>query len=542
MGLSGGLLLQAQQKPNIIVILADDMGFSDLGCFGSEIHTPNLDRLAANGLRFTQFYNAARCCPTRASLLTGLQPHQAGMGHMAGGNENMGTPAYEGYLNRQCVTIAEALKPAGYFTAHSGKWHVGAKTPAMKPNGRGFDISIDGQGFYFGGDTKGKGPEFNGKTMTDLDNSWYSTSKYAEYGVKFIQQAQEAKQPFFLYLAFNAPHWPLQAPDSVIAKYLGKYKQGWAAMRETRFAKQKALGLFGKDVKLSPADSRITSWESLSDAEKTTQDSIMATYAACVDMLDQGVGKVVAHLKATGQLDNTLIMFLSDNGGCAEGPATGLGNNSGKGKIGSPGSFVRCAQSWANLECTPYREYKHYTHEGGIHTSFIAHWPKGFTAKGEFRNEPGHIIDIMPTCLAAAGAAYPQTFKGRNIIPMAGVSLIPAFKGFGLNRDTLCWEHEANRGIRIKNIKLVSRANPKLTFSAATRYNWELYDLNADPTELNNLASVQPKIVKQMAAEWENWAKRASVLPSPWGDIYGNAKADSAAKKGKKKQKQITEE
>jgi arylsulfatase A-like enzyme len=508
------------QKPNIIVVLADDMGYSDLGCFGSEINTPNLDALAANGIRFKQFYNSARCCPTRASLLTGLHPHQAGMGHMAGGkNPVPETTNYQGYLNNESVTIAEVLAQSGYFTAHSGKWHVGSKNADMKPNGRGFLQSIDGQGFYYGSDTKGKDPEMNGKKMTGLDETWYSTIEYAKNGIRFIDMARKEGKPIFLYLAFNAPHWPLQAPDSVLNQYIGKYKQGWEAMREIRFNRQKQMGLIAPDVQLSPADDRIRSWKSLSETEKLTQDSIMAAYAACVHLMDYGVGLVVEHLKANKMYDNTLIMFLADNGACAEGPKSGLGNNSGKGKIGSPESFVRCGQGWANFQNTPYREYKHWTHEGATHTSFIAHWPDKISQKGSFYNEPGHIVDIMATCVDAAQASYPSKFKGNKVTPMEGVSLLPALAAKPLNRDTLCWEHEANRGIRVKNMKLVLRAKNVRQMTPNEKEKWELYDLDVDPTELNNLSAKQPQLVKRMSADWYRWANAKGVLPWPWGSV-----------------------
>ena len=512
----------AAERPNIVVILADDMGFSDLGCFGSEISTPNLDALATNGLRFTQFYNAARCCPTRASLLTGLHPHQAGMGHMAGGaNSVPETYNYQGFLSDNAVTLAEVLKGAGYFTAHSGKWHVGNK-PTTVPPVRGFDRSYEGSGFYFLTDNGGVHKINIDGVATDLRNTddgkeWYSSYKWAEWGSKYISTAVEQQKPFFLYLAFNAPHFPLAAPDSVVNKYIGRYKNGWSELRKERYSRQKAMGLIDESFVLTPDDPNFKTWNSLTAQQKAEQDSIMATYAACVDAMDYSIGQVIKTLKAKGVYDNTIIFFLSDNGGNAEGPADGLGKNVGPGKLGSAMSDIHCGGGWANAQNTPFRQYKHYIHEGGIRTSFIAHWPAGITAKGELRKQPAHLIDIMPTLVEVSGASYPATYNGKAIIPMQGVSLVPAFTNQSLNRDTLYWEHEANRGIRIGDMKCVALVNPIRVFLPGDHDKWELYDLSVDPTEMNNLANTQPEKVKQMVALWEKWAQQKGVLPWPWG-------------------------
>ena len=509
-------------KPNIIVILADDMGFSDLGCFGSEISTPNLDSLAANGLRFTQFYNSARCCPTRASLLTGLHPHQAGVGHMAGGaNAIDENDSYQGYLNTRCVTLAEVLKNAGYFTAHSGKWHVGNK-PQTLPTARGFDRSYEGSGFYFLTDNEGvhkigiDGVDTDIRS-TDDGKDWYASYKWAEWGNKYINEALGKNKPFFLYLPFNAPHFPLAAPDSLVNKYIGRYKNGWSELRKERYARQKAMGLIDESFVLTPDDKNFKTWNSLSAQQKAEQDSIMATYAACVDAMDYSIGQVVKNLKEKGVYDNTLIVFMSDNGGNAEGPADGLGRNTGPGKLGSAMSDIHCGGGWANAQNTPFREYKHYIHEGGIRTSFIAHWPAGINAKGELRNQPAHLIDIMPTLVEISGATYPAKFNNNAITPMQGVSLVPSFANQSLNRDTLCWEHEANRGIRIGDMKCVAKVDPIRVFLPEDHDRWELYDISKDPTEMNNLAAVQPERLKEMIAHWERWAKVKGFLPWPWG-------------------------
>ena len=496
------------------------MGFSDIGCYGSEIKTPNIDNLSKNGLRFTQFYNSARCCPTRASLLTGLYPHQAGMGYMSDSNLS---PNYQGFINDNCVTIAQVLKESGYFTAATGKWHIGDKDSTVWPLQRGFDRFYgipSGGGFYNGKATKSI---FDGNKIlipaeSQLPNDYYTTTIWADYGIKYIDEANGKNKPFFLYLAFNAPHWPLQAPQSIIRRYLGLYKDGVEPSRIKRYQKMMESGIIDKNYKLTPPDTTVKSWESLSAKERLFQDSIMATYAACVELMDLNIGRVVDCLKKRGILDNTLIFFMSDNGGCAEGIASGLGNNSGIGAVGNPQSFVQCGRGWANLQNTPFSMYKHYAHEGGIHTPLIVHWPAGINAKNEIRKQPGHIIDLMATCIDVSKSAYPKLLNGISIIPFQGVSLVPAFTNKSLHRDTLGWEHEGNRAIRIKNWKLVSKAKALSRLTPKDVKNWELYDLSRDPTETDNLAASHPEKVKKMSEEWVKWAISKKVLPSPWGN------------------------
>jgi arylsulfatase len=505
-------------RPNIVVLLVDDMGFSDIGCYGSEIPTPNLDKLAANGLRFTQFYNTGRCCPTRASILTGLYPHQAGVGHMG---EDSGVPGYSGRLNDRCVTIAEVLDGAGYFTAMSGKWHVG-QNHGVVPWERGFQRSFNSPagGFYY---PEGKQNRLylNGKALADdapeLPKNWYTTDLYTDFGIKFMDEGLAAKKPFFLYLAFNAPHFPLQAPADEIAHFRGKYKIGWDKLREQRHARQKELGVVDKSWALSPRPDLVTAWDKLSDADKDRFDNIMAIYAACVAHIDTAVGRLVATLKQRGVLDNTLILFLSDNGGNAEsGPRGRLDGDS----PGAAGSTVFCGQSWATLENTPFRRYKHFNHEGGIATPFIVHWPAGVAAHGELRQQPGHLVDVMATCVDLAGAKYPAEFKGQPIQPMEGRSLVPAFGNQPIERDGLFWEHEGNAAVRVGDWKLVrmGRNGP-----------WELYNLKTDRTELHDLAATEASRAAELAAKWDAWATRANVKPYP--------APDGATKKGKKGKK-----
>jgi arylsulfatase len=503
-------------SPNILVILVDDMGFSDIGCYGSEIPTPNLDALAKNGVRFTQFYNTGRCCPTRASLLTGLYPHQAGVGHMT---DDRGLPGYSGRLNDQCATMAEVLKPAGYFTAMSGKWHIG-QNHGVIPSKRGFDRSLHAAagGFYFPQDGRSR-VFLDGQPAANLPKDWYSTDLWTEYAIRFVDKAKGQKKPFFLYLAFNAPHFPLQAPAEDIARLRGRYKAGWDALRQERLSRQKSLGLSGKGWALASRPEAVKAWDSLSEAEKDRFDHLMATYAACVSYMDRAVGTLVTALKQKGELDNTLILFMSDNGGNAEsGP-----NGRTDGDPTRADSDWFCGQSWAWLQNTPFREYKHYTHEGGISTPLIAHWPKGIPRErqGVLERQPAHLIDIMATVADVSGATYPKS----KVKPMEGVSLRPAFSGKPLNRrNPLFWEHEGNRAVREGRWKLVAKENQP----------WELYDIETDRSEQTNLASKEPGRVKAMAAAWDAWAARANVLPlggwrGPGGRNAGRAAQGSKA-------------
>jgi arylsulfatase len=493
----------APAKPNIVVILVDDMGFSDIGCYGSEIPTPHLDALAKNGLRFTQFYNTGRCCPTRAALLTGVYPHQAGVGHMT---ENRGAVGYEGRLNAQCATIAEALQPAGYFTAMTGKWHVGLKDGAA-PWDRGFDRSLNAAaGGFYQPDSPRALLFLNSEKIASNDarlpKNWYSTDLWTSFGLKFIDEACEAHQPFFLYLAHNAPHFPLQAPDGEIAKFRGKYKTGWDQLRRERHDRQIEMGIVAKTWPLTPRPDEIQAWESLTEARKDQFDHLMAVYAATVSRMDRAVGDLVAGLKQRGVLDNTLILFMSDNGGNAESGPDGRS----EGNPTEAGSTWFCGESWAFLQNTPFRRYKHFSHEGGIATPLIAHWPQGIPAKNELRRQPAHVIDIMATCLAAAGTPAPTGRQGKPVLPPEGRSLLPAFAGQPLSRDALFWEHEGNAAVRAGDWKLVRQGREG---------SWELYDLAKDRTEQTDLAAIQPDQVKTLAAQWEAWAVRANVKPYP---------------------------
>jgi arylsulfatase A-like enzyme len=485
-----------RKRPNIILMMADDMGFSDIGCYGSEIATPNLDRLAKGGVRFTQFYNCARCCPTRASLLTGLYPHQAGIGHMV---ENRGTPAYQGYLNDRCVTIGEALRESGYSTLMTGKWHVGEQRPHW-PKDRGFDRYfglVSGSSSFFRV-TEARPLVNEDQPVRPKDDSFYLTDLFTDHAVKFLDEHGRSEKPYFLYTAFTSPHWPLHAREEDIARYRGKYKMGWDELRQRRHARMIQMGIVDKRWPLAERDKDVPAWDQVKNREE--QDQLMAVYAAQIDRMDQNIGRILAKVKEQGQESNTLILFLADNGGCAEII------NRGKAGVaaGGPESFLSYGPPWANASNTPFRLYKHWVHEGGIATPLIAHWPAGLTEKGKISHEPGHLVDIMATCLDAAGASYPTSFKGQTIQPLEGRSLLPVLTGKKRKgHDHICWEHEGNRAVRQGDWKLV----------AQSKQAWELYNLKTDRTETHDLAAAEPARVQAMTGLYETWAKRCGVLP-----------------------------
>jgi len=542
------------RRPNIVLIMSDDMGFSDLGCYGGEIETPTLDALAARGVRFTQFYNTARCCPTRASLMTGLYQHQAAVGHMMGDRH---LPGYRGDLSKHAVTIAEVMKGAGYGTYMAGKWHVtpyrGLNTPKHNwPCQRGFD--------RFFGTIHGAGSFYDPNSLT-RDNQFippgedfYYTDAISDHAAAYVRDhaTQKRGAPFFLYVAYTAAHWPMHARPEEIVRYKGRYDAGWQAIRQARYKRMRRMGLLKEQWALSPRDAG--DWDKLSDADKAWHARRMEVYAAMVAVMDAGIGRIVQALKDTGQYENTLILFLQDNGGCAEEfgsrgkprpharnveakpmapdalqthmvpPVTRDGRpvRVGHGVMPGPAdTYVAYGREWANVSNTPFRLYKHWVHEGGISTPLIAHWPAGIPddRHGTFERQPGHLVDIMATCVDLARATYPETFKGNEITPRQGVSLAPAFLGDDVGRtEPIYFEHEGNRAIRAGRWKLVAKG--------ATG-KWELYDMQADRSELHDLAEKHPDRVKDLAGRWETFARQAHMIPWPYGGKY-------AAKKGKK--------
>ncbi len=460
------------QRPNIVIIMADDMGFSDIGCYGGEISTPNLNRLAENGLRFRQFYNAARCCPTRASLLTGLYQHQAGVGHMVG---DRGLPAYQGYLNDNCVTIAEALKPAGYVTMISGKWHVGEREPHW-PDKRGFQRTfglISGGSNYFKLDGA-RQMTFDGKPWDPPeDGSFYMTDAFGDHAVQFLDESASGEAPFFLYLPFTAPHWPLHAPQEEIDKYKGKYSMGWDELRKTRYARMLEIGIIDEQWPLSPRDDESMPWEEVEN--KALWERRMEVYAAMITRMDQNIGKVLDKIRELGKQENTLVLFLADNGGCHESAdiEQGTPRNTWGDPNAMPGgvdSFDGYDIPWANASNTPFRRFKSWVHEGGISSPLVCHWPAGIKQPpGTITNEVGHIIDLMATAVDLGEAEYPA-----DKTPLQGKSLRPIFEtGSRDPHEAIFWEHQGNRAVRMGSWKLVSRFDR----AANQAGPWELYDL-----------------------------------------------------------------
>lgn len=503
------------ERPNIVLIMADDMGFSDIGCYGGEIDTPNIDGLAAEGVRFTQFYNGARCCPTRAQLLTGLYAHQAGIGFMEPSNNYnkpfRHIPEYQGFLNRRCLTLAELLKSAGYQTFMTGKWHVG-RAPGQRPTDRGFDrfFGIWGGASSFFHPKRGQ-VKYGEEPFEPLPDDFYTTDYFARYAEKFVREAEEDR-PFFLYLAFTAPHWPLHAWPEDIEKYRGRYGADWAELRRERFERQVEMGLFDDDVKLSDLHPDASPWTTETAED---MDLRMAVYAAMIDRMDQGIGGVLDALRETGREENTLVLFLSDNGACAEAIGKGRPDRL---PASHPRSFQGVLLPWANASNTPYRQFKHWTHEGGIATPLVASWPAGMrdVEKGGFVRTPAHIIDFMATFVDLARADYPVEQGGNQIQPMEGVSLRPLLTGAGhLAERDLFWEHEGNRAIRSGKWKLVSLYNENIgdTHVALGKRSseWELYDMEEDPAETNNLAEQHPEIVEDLAARHDAWEERIGV-------------------------------
>lgn len=529
-------------KPNILLIMADDMGFSDLGCYGGEINTPNIDFLARNGLRYTQFYNTSRCCPTRASLLTGLYNQQAGIGKMTDAEDE---PGYRGYMTENTVTLAEVLKSAGYQTAMTGKWHVSntnvQKNPqdqlawlnhqadygdfapiSQYPTSRGFDRyfgNIWGVVDFFDPFSLVSGT----KPVRQVPKNYYHTDAISDTTVAYIRSFAKTGAPFFLYVAETAPHWPLMALPEDIARYRDTYKAGWEAIRKARYRKMVRLGL------IDPAKTKLTdrwqneqSWEN--NPDKAWDAQAMAVHAAMIDRMDQGIGRMINALRETGQLDNTIILFLSDNGASPEncaayGPGFDRPSKTRDGRAidydlkkrvmpGSETSYASIGERWANVANTPYRYWKAESYEGGIHSPLVAYWPGGITApKGSFSAQVGHVMDFMTTLSELTGAVYPQTYKGHAITPTTGVSLVPSFKGKPApGHETLFNEHFGAR---------YARSGPWKLVSAGRDSTWQLFDLATDKAETQDVAKQHPDKVRQLGSLWQQWASTHQVFPKP---------------------------
>jgi arylsulfatase A-like enzyme len=469
-------------RPNIVLIMVDDMGYSDLGCYGGEIKTPNLDQLAADGLRFTEFYNCAKCETTRATLLSGRYHTDVGVGQL-----------------KNCVTIAEAMRAGGYTTLMTGKWHQ-----ASTPIERGFDHyfgHLSGATNFFTGDDTFR---LDDQPFKVPDQGFYTTDANTDYAIKFLQERQKDK-PFFLYLAFNAPHYPLQAPRKEVEKYRGKYMVGWDQLRKSRFARIQKMGLLKKNCQPAPRPEDVPAWATLSDDEKKQHDLVMATYAGMIDRVDQNIGRLVQKLKNEGRWENTLLMFLSDNGACpfqrTKQPT--LKNNIMPWDAASYWTYDKC---WAHACNTPFREYKQNQHEGGISTPLIAHWPAGVKQPGTMSRQPGHLVDIMATCLDLAGLTYPENWNGKPVGPPRGSSLAPIFAGQQRKQPEFAFTfYGKNNAMRIGQWKLVN-----INFGS-----WELYDLENDRTELHNLAAENGAQLDFMKRRWAEAEREYCMNKSP---------------------------
>ena len=465
---------ESQEKmPNILLIMVDDLGFSDFGCYGGEIQTPHIDKLAAEGLRFTQFYNTAKCHSSRISLLTGLYPTQAGDESLC-----------------RATTIAQVLDSAGYFTSMAGKWHL-----HKEPTDFGFQRywgHLSGATDYFLGDSSFR---YNGKQWSSFEDGFYTTDANVNFSLDFLDEAVESGKPFFHYIAFNAPHYPLQAPKDEIKKYMGVYDEGWDRIRDARFAKQKTIGLFGSSQVLPPLPAHMTSWDSLSTEQKEFESYRMSVYAAMVDRLDWNVGRLVTFLEERGIMENTLLIICSDNGACPFERSRNLEIPPWEG-----GSFLLYDASWATVSNTPLRHYKQTQHEGGISSPLIVHWPGHIKNQGQWERSPGHLVDLMATCLEVSDQSYPQ----RNTIqPLQGRSLLPLFKR---------GEREAQEAIyfRFGRCRALRKGEWKLVSFYGSR--WELYNMESDRFEQNDLAADYPELVRELSAHWHDLAENTDLL------------------------------
>lgn len=517
-----------QNRPNVLLIMNDDMGYSDIGCYGGEVDTPNLDRLAKNGLRLTQFYNTPRCSPSRASLLTGLYPHQTGIGILT---YPTGPEGYAGDLNRDCVTIAEVLREGGYRTYLSGKWHVSSTLTEPTdswPMQRGFDAfygTVIGAGSFYYPNTLTRGND-NIDHEAENDPSFFYTDAISDQAAAFVRshKQEHGDEPFFQYVAYTAPHWPLHAHPEDIEKYKGRFDEGWDDLREQRLERMVSAGLVHPDWQLTDRDPTQPEW---GEAEnKAWLLRCMEVYAAQIDRMDQGIGRILDALEETGQLDDTLILFLSDNGACAEDIPEGVtmeelvnelmiarshtrdGEEVVAGNIpeimpGPENTYQSYGTAWANLSNTPFRLYKHWTHEGGVSTPLICHWPAGIREHGGLRHTPAHIPDIMATIVDVTGVEYPETYQEHDIPPMEGHSLRSLFADDFMPERPMFWEHEGNAAVRLGKWKLV-REYPD---------DWELYDMSVDRTEMHDIAAERPAIVDDLSRRYDQWAERCGVIP-----------------------------
>ena len=535
--LSATLLAAAEShRPNVLVILADDLGYSDLGCYGGEIPTPNIDRLAKLGVRFEKCTNSARCCPTRASLITGLHPHEAGIGDFVTAKPSPRRgPAYTGHLLDNNITIPELLKQSGYSTWMVGKWHMGSPGPIQ----RGFDAYYGFKNLQAHSNDQWDSADYArlpASTPAELSyapGKFYVTDVFTDYALEFLRQARTTKdKPWFLYLAHSSPHFPVQAPKESIDRHMATYRRGWDVLRAERFTRMKALGLVSADAVLPPlsmvpveANDAIAngysgkpnpSWDSLPADRREDLARRMATFAAMVEHVDQGVGRLLADLEQHGELANTLILFTSDNGACYEWGPFGFDGVSRSGQndlhvgeslagMGQAGTHSSYGSAWANLGNTPLNLYKHFCNEGGISSPLIVSWPATLKPSLAWIRSSAHVMDFLPTIAAAAGATYPAERAGKPILPSSGRSLLPDLRGEPTPERGIPTAHEGARGYRLGNWKIVWGKRQ------AAPVAWQLFDLSKDPSEQHDLAEQRPEKLKELADAWMAWAKRCSV-------------------------------
>lgn len=524
-GLLFASIVVADERPNLLVIVADDLGYSDLGCYGGEINTPHLDALAHNGIRMTQMYNMGRCCPSRASILTGQYPHRVGLGHMI---KDIGRPGYRGALADDAVTSGQLLQSAGYRTFLAGKWHLGTPNPTK----HGFEHSygtVKSGRHYFDPTQLDRFPE-SSEPIEYKPGSFHATDATVDHALEFLNIGRETpEKPWFLYLAFNAPHFPLHAWPDDIEKYKDRYHVGWDVIRQQRLERMKKLGVIAADSQLSERGlywdwgetvaRRNPAWDLLPRDRRGDLARRMAIYAAMVDQMDRNIGRVIEDLKRHDEFENTLIVFISDNGACYEWDPFGFDVWSSRNNIlhwgdqlesmGNAESYHSIGSGWSNASNTPFRLYKHYSHEGGISMPAIIHWPQGKISKGKVLDTPTHIIDLVPTLLDSADAGYPQQWQGKATMELPGLSLLPLWRGTEpdgeMEKRALFFEHQGSRAVRAGNWKLVAtRGEP-----------WELYDISKDRIESNNLVKRRPGVARALAAKWDVWAKKNQVTPLP---------------------------
>jgi arylsulfatase A-like enzyme len=523
---------QAAEKPNVLIIVADDLGYSDLSCYGSEIPTPNIDKIAAAGVRFTKCYNSARCCPTRASLMTGLYPHEAGIGSFTSAKPSPSKgSAYTGHLLDNNVTIAELLKNHGYSTWMVGKWHMEKPGPIQ----RGFENYYGFRSFASHSENQWQASNYirlpEGTKAELSPEKFYATDVFTDYTLEFIKQSRAKKKPWFGYLAHSSPHFPIQAPRESIEPFMPIYRKGWDELREARFERMKKIGLIPATTALPPlsqvpvesqaiangyAGQPNPAWNSLAADRREDLARRMAIFAAMVQHIDRGVGRILDDLEKNGELANTMIIFTSDNGACYEWGPFGFDGASRAGitdlhtgdellAMGQDGTHHSYGSGWANLCNTPLNMYKHFCHEGGISSPLIIEWPAGIKAHEEFITTPAHVMDLLPTIAAVTGASYPLERQGVKVLPLSGVSLLPAIKGDEMPERFIASEHEYARGLRKGEWKIVwGKRQPE-------DISWELFHLSEDPCEQNDLASKKPEKRKELVELWNAWAKKVGV-------------------------------